>query len=136
MRRETWLSGVTMAAIEPSENWKPEAVLDQLREQAQASGTATAQVFLSPAEAGADIAETARTLVSDAAAGRERGSKAPSIGRVSTLAKSFSLTADPALFAVLARHPKIKAILPSTIEDIYPKPTKIVPSEPPKSAKP
>jgi hypothetical protein len=126
--------GVSMAAREPTANWKTQAVLDQLREQAQAGGTATAQVFLLPAEAGTNIAETVRDIVSNVAATAGAGPK-PSIGRVSDLAKSFSLTADPALFAALARHPKIKSILPSAIADIYPKPTKVVPVQPPKDPK-
>ena len=111
-------------ALEPKERWNTESVLAQLREQAKGSGTATAQVFLSGSEA--DAGEAARRVVSEVAGVLGAGSKPPAIGRVSTLAKSFSLTAEPAIFDALARNPRIKSILPSMISDIYPKPTKVV----------
>src|SRR5262249_57825250 len=67
-----------------------------------------------------------RWSCSEAAGAAGASSKPPAIGRVSNLAKSFSLTAEPAVFDGLARHPRIKSILPSEIADIYPKPTKVV----------
>jgi hypothetical protein len=111
-------------ALEPKERWSTESVLAELREQAKGSGTATAQVFLSGPEP--DIGEAARLVVSEVTGVRGAGSKPPAIGRVSTLAKSFSLTAEPAIFDALARNPRVKSILPSVIADIYPKPTKVV----------
>ncbi len=111
-------------AVEPKERWSRDSVLAELREQAKGSGTATAQVFLSGSES--DVGEAARQVVSDIAGAPGAGAKPPAIGRVSTLAKSFSLTAEPAVFDALASHPRIKSILPSAIPDIYPKPTKIV----------
>jgi hypothetical protein len=111
-------------ALEPKKRRSTESVLAVLREQAKGSGTATAQVFLYGSEP--DIGEAARQLVSAVARVPGAGSKPPAIGRVSTLAKSFSLTAEPAIFEALARNPRTKTILPSVISDIYPKPTKIV----------
>jgi len=111
-------------APETSDNWKPEAVLAELRKQAQGSGTAAAQVFLVGSETGTDIADTVHSAVRDAARDAGSQSSPPSIGRISTLAKSFSLVAEPAVFSALARHPKVKSILPSAIEDIYPKPVR------------
>jgi hypothetical protein len=119
--------GLVMAQ-EPSEKWRMESVLAQLREQAKGSGTVAAQVFLSGSES--DIGEVARRIVSEAARAAGVVSKPPSIGRVSTSAKSFSLTAEPAVFDALARHPRIKSILPSVIADIYPKPRKVVQDPP------
>ena len=111
-------------ALEPKEGWDTESVLAELRQQAKGNGTATAQVFLSGSEA--DIGEAARRVVSEVAGVSRASSTGPAIGRVSTLAKSFSLTAEPAIFDALARNPRIKSILPSVMSDIYPKPTKIV----------
>jgi hypothetical protein len=111
-------------ALEPRERWSTETVLAELREQAKGSGTATAQVFLSGSEV--DIGDVARLVVSEAAGRLGAGSTPPAIGRVSTLARCFSLTAEPAIFDALARNPRIKSILPSVISDIYPKPTKVV----------
>jgi hypothetical protein len=124
-RAELAVMGLVMAP-EHSEKWKTESVLAQLREQAKGSGTAAAQVFLSGSEPDPDIGEAARRIVSEAAVAAGAGSKPPSIGRVSGLAKSFSLTAEPAIFEALARDPRIKSILPSVIRDIYPSPTKVV----------
>jgi hypothetical protein len=112
-------------APETSENWKPETVLAELRRQAQATGTAAAQVFLTDAGTEADLADTVRRAVDEAAQAAGTASK-PSIGRISPLAKSFSLTAEPEVFAALVRHPGIKSILPSVVPDIYPKPVKVV----------
>src|SRR5215467_366225 len=123
MRRANVLTGATMGP-ETSKQWEPEAVLAELRKQAQASGTAAAQVFLAGSESESDLAGMVRAAVSDAARTAGSQSKPPSIGRISTLAKSFSLTAEPAVFAALARHPKVKSILPSAVADIYPKPVK------------
>ncbi len=130
-RTELAVIGLLMAP-EPSEKWKMELVLAQLHERAKGSGTVAAQVFLSGSEF--DIGEAARRIVSEAAGAAGAGSKPPSIARISTLAKSFSLTAEPAVFDALARHPRIKSILPSEIPDIYPKPRKVV-QDPPNDLK-
>lgn len=47
----------------------------------------------------------------------------PAIGKISRLAKSFSLTASPAIFSAIAERSEVKSILPSEIDDIYPKPS-------------
>jgi hypothetical protein len=130
-RAELAVIGLLMAP-KPSEKWKMESVLAQLHERAKGSGTVAAQVFLSGSES--DIGEAARRIVSEAAGTAGVRSKPPSIGRISTLAKSFSLTAEPAVFDALARHPRIKSILPSEIPDIYPKPRKVV-QDPPNDLK-
>jgi hypothetical protein len=118
-------------ALEPKEKWNTESVLAELRQQAKGSGTVAAQVFLSGSES--DVADAARQIVREAAGAAGTGAKPPAIGRVSNLAKSFSLTAEPAVFDALARNPRIKSILPSVISNIYPNPTKVVrdpPSDP------
>ena len=112
-------------APETSGKWDTKSVLGELREQAKQSGSAPAQVFLVGSEA--DVAEVAHRVVSEAATTARPGSKPPTIGRVSRLARSFSLTAEPSIFEALAQNPEVKSILPSVISDIYPKPTKVVP---------
>lgn len=110
----------------PSENWKMESVIEKLRAQARETGAVAAQVFLHGPDAGGDLRETARKLVNAASRADRAKLRAASIGRVSDLAKSFSLTADPEVFARLAEEPSVKAILPSQIDEVYPKPVKIV----------
>jgi hypothetical protein len=119
---------------QPSVNWTMESVLARLREQARGSGTVAANVFLSGPESGTEMKEVVRQAVNEAAAAAGPGTRRPEIGRVSDMAKSFSLTAEPAVFAALARNPRVKSILPSVIPDIYPKPTKDI-RDPPKNTK-
>jgi hypothetical protein len=114
-----------LAAEKPSKEWEIKRVLDELRAQARERGVVTAQVFLHDTflhDAAGDLAQAARNLLAAAGASTDKAS----IGRVSNLAKSFSLTASPDVFAALARLPAVKAILPSQIDDVYPKPTRIV----------
>jgi hypothetical protein len=114
---------VIMPVPDPSMQWQKDTVVEQLRAQSQGSGSVAAQVFLHGDAGSEDLAKAARDLV-DAASAKAKAQA--SIGRVSNLAKSFSLTASPDVFAVLAKHPAVKAILPKHIEDSYPRPTKII----------
>jgi hypothetical protein len=99
-----------------TENWSIDQVLGELGEQARETGVVPAQVFLG---SGGDVARTAVELVNLAAGAA--GASTPKMGRVSNLARSFALTAAPAVFAALARDPRVKSILPSNIKDIYPR---------------
>jgi hypothetical protein len=109
----------------PSSEWDKKAVVERLRAQSKGSKPVAAQVFLSGDKAGGNLSELAQELVK-AATSKAAGKDKPAVGRVSNLAKSFSLTAHPDVFAALANDPAVKSILPSEIEDIYPKPVKIV----------
>jgi hypothetical protein len=107
--------------------WDIEPVLERLRSEARVSGSAAAQVFLQGDAAGPNLAETVHGLI-DTAKAKSGLRKAPAtIGRISALPKSFLLTAPPEIFETLAQLPSVKTILPAAIEDIFPKPTKIVP---------
>jgi hypothetical protein len=110
----------------PSSEWDKKAVVERLRAQSKGSKPVAAQVFLSGDKAGGNLSELAQELVKAAASKAAGESQPASVGRVSNLAKSFSLTAHPDVFAALANDPAVKSILPSEIEDIYPKPVKIV----------
>jgi hypothetical protein len=99
--------------------------LSELGEQARGSGKAPAQVFVTGDD---DIGKVAEDLVAAAAA--LAGVEAPRISRVSKLAKSFSLTAEPALFEKLAGDRRVKSILPSVVPDIHPRPLGPLPGKP------
>ena len=115
-----------MAPAAPPPDWDKKAVVDRLRAHAKGSEPVAAQVFLHGDEDGGNLSEVAHKLVDAAASAVSDESKKAAIGHVSRLAKSFSLTAHPDVFAALARDPAVKSILPSEIDDIYPKPTRIV----------
>jgi hypothetical protein len=94
-------------------------VLAKLRDQAKRSGgVATAQVFLFPTET--DVNEAARQIVDEVSSMTPK-TVLSSIGRISPLAKSFSLTAEPGIFEALANNPRVKSILPSLGSNIYPR---------------
>lgn len=107
-----------------SKEWQIDRVIDQLRALAGGDKPVAAQVFLHGDDKAADLAQKVRDLVDDAR--KSAKAESASIGHVSDLAKSFSLTAKPDVFAALAKHPAVKAILPEHIEDIFPRPTKII----------
>jgi len=115
-----------MANVTPSENWEMDTVIDELRARAKRGEAVAAQVFLHGTQAGDDLGEFAQKLVGAASAVHGGKAHKASIGRVSNLAKSFSLRADPEVFVRLAKEPSVKAILPSQIDDVYPKPVKMV----------
>lgn len=100
--------------------WTKSAVLKELCEQAGPSGTVKAQIFLTEDVAG-DLANAVEHLVETAQ--RKAGERTvATIGKVHQLAKSFSIEATPNVLAAIADDPVVKAILPSEIADIYPKP--------------
>ncbi|WP_337660285.1 hypothetical protein [Anderseniella sp. Alg231-50] len=104
--------------------WQKETVVEEMRRQALPDRPPTAQVFL---EASVEVdsnsmEEFARKMVEDAAAKSHTQAAESHIGKLHPLAKSFSVTADPEVFAEIAKSPSVKSILPSEIHDIYPKP--------------
>src|SRR4051794_34491152 len=114
----------SMPSENPSKDWQIDTVVKQLRSQAGASDRVAAQGFLHEDQVSGDLSSTASKLVSEAST--EADVKGASIGRVSTLAQSFSLIANPDVFAALAKHAAVKAILPEQIEDVFPRPTRII----------
>jgi len=113
-----------MPAPDSSKQWQIDTVIDQLRAQSGGNKPVAAQVFLHGDDKPVNLVQKVRDLVDAACKSANAGSA--SIGRVSDLAKSFSLTANPDIFAILAKHPAVKAILPEQIEDVFPRPTRIV----------
>ncbi|MFN3685323.1 hypothetical protein [Salinarimonas sp.] len=105
-------------------SWDPPAVIAALRRQAQTSpdGTVSVQVFLTQAVAPDAVADCARHIVGgacDAIGAREGRAQ---VGRVSRIARSFTLQAAPSLIERVIGDERVSAVLPSQIDDIRPKP--------------
>lgn len=103
-------------------DWSLESVLEALERTAGPDGRASAVVFLNDDVDRKTFDVTVENLVRDALAESGLTCEQPTIERTSRLAKSFSLLASPALFSAIAKRPEVKSILPSEIDDIYPKP--------------
>jgi hypothetical protein len=115
-----------MEADMSGSEWDIKPVIERLRSEARVSGSAAAQVFLQSDAAGTNLTETVQGLIDTAKAKAGLRKASATIGMISPLSKSFSLTAAPEIFETLAQSPSVKTILPAAIEDIFPKPTKIV----------
>lgn len=107
-----------------SSRWEMENVIETLRQQSNVDQPPTAQVFLDESvevdtKSFPDLAQQILDTAS-AKLGKSVGIK--KIGKLHLLAKSFSVTADPDVFAEISKSPSVKSILPSEISDIYPKP--------------
>ena len=119
--------GMDVDTSQGSTIWDKDNVLRLLRLQTATDGRVAAQIFLKDLGDGSEpLTETASRLVRQAETAASDKSVS-SIGRVSALAKSFSLTATPEVFSALAANSQVKTILPSAIDDVYPKPVRILP---------
>jgi hypothetical protein len=111
-------------ANESSPDWSTASVVARLRASAAPGKPVRAQVFLHDDVAADDLAAAVQNLVTTAEQ-KAGAQKTPvEVGKIHGLAKSFSITADPDVVAAIAEMPAVKAILPSEIDDIYPKPVK------------
>src|SRR5580698_2033719 len=93
-----------------SDPWSIDEVVGKLRGQVGADGRAGAHVFLDDT-AGDDLAASASRLVKAAYRGTRGGNKI-----------------DIGSIGQLGRQPGVRAILPSEIDDVYPKPVKRTPA--------
>jgi hypothetical protein len=104
-----------------SPEWTIGNVLKEPRAKAKPGEGVSVQVFL-------NIADDQVPAVVQDIVGRVKDrvkSKVPlALGKVHRLAKSFPVTADPETMAAIAASPAVKTILPSEIENIYPRPVK------------
>jgi hypothetical protein len=98
-----------------------EGLRRQLRQKAAPGEGVAAQVFFDGSVPPDRLAETANAAMQQAAA---RTGRKPSlrIGKVHPLANSVSVRGDPDLIADLMEHNQVTSVLPSEIDDIYPKP--------------
>ena len=111
-----------------SPQWTIGNVLKELRAKAKPGEGVSAQVFLKDHVADDQVA----AVVEDIIAAVKKHAKTQGrveLGKIHRMAKSFSITADPDTVAAIAQSPAVKTILPSQIEDIYPKPVKRKSSE-------
>ncbi len=104
-------------------DWGLAAVLETLERTAGSDGQASAVVFLQNDVDRKTLDDTVADIVDEAILESGRTCEQPAIGKISRLAKSFSLTASPAIFSAIAERSEVKSILPSEIDDIYPKPS-------------
>jgi hypothetical protein len=103
--------------------WSAKRVREMLEQNAAGSGQASANVFFHDSVSADQLSDAAQQAVAQAAKrlGRPATLK---VGLVHRLAKSVSVKGDPALIAELSNLENVKAILPSEINDIYPKPVR------------
>jgi hypothetical protein len=115
-------------ADDPSPDWSKASVVARLRERAGPGEAVRAQVFLHDSVAADDLIGTVENLVQTAKQQASLGKHPVEVGKIHRLAKSFSIKADPDFVATLAALPAVKSILPSEIDDIYPKPVRRSPA--------
>jgi hypothetical protein len=106
--------------IRSSEEWSTDKVRDALKKAAAESGQASANIFFEPSVSAEQLPEAARTAIDKASA--KTGTSKPTIERIHRLSRSVSVRGDPDTIAEMARAENVKAILPSEIDDIYPRP--------------
>lgn len=108
---------------ETSEEWGRERVREALKKSASLKGgQAVANVFFGESVSAAELTSAAEKALEAASA--KTGAPKPEINRIHRLAKSVSVTGDPDTIAELANVSGVQAVLPSEIEDIYPRPVK------------
>jgi hypothetical protein len=114
-----------MTEDKPSMEWSPEAVRRQLKKTAaeRAEGSVNAQVFFDESVSADYLPKAAERAITEAAA-RVGRSACVKVSRVHKLANSVSVIGDPDVIAELVTVSPVKTVLPSEIEDIYPKPTR------------
>lgn len=112
-----------MPARKPPPDWSRRGVRKQLKEQAKETGAVAAQVFFRDSISADRLSDTARTLI-DAAAKRLGRRQAVAVGKVHSLAKSVSVKGDPEVIAELGKAAEVRTVLPSSVDDVYPKPLK------------
>jgi hypothetical protein len=106
--------------------WSIDEVVGRLRGQTGTDGRAAAHVFLDDA-AGENLAASARRLVNAARRGAG-GQGTIEIGPIRQLSRSFAVRATPDMIGRLGRQPGVRAVLPSQIDDILPRPVRQSPA--------
>jgi hypothetical protein len=107
-----------------SSEWSAHDIRKKLELGAAGTGRVSANVFFRDTVSADQLSAAAHDAIEQAA--KRLGCSAPdvSVGRVHRLAKSVSVNGDPALIAELSNAGTVKTILPSEINDIYPKPVR------------
>lgn len=113
-----------MKGDNPSKKWG--AVRRQLRRRTDGLGDVSAQIFFDDSIPADRLVEEARAAVNTASK-RIRATGIVSFGKVHKLAKSVAVRGDPEVIAALEGLDAVKAVLPSEIDDIFPRPVKTKP---------
>lgn len=103
-------------AITPSSEWTVENVLNTLQHKADAGKEPAMEVFLKSSLP----AERLTNVYTDIVSGVEPGHAV--VGNLRRMARSFSVKGDMSALSQIAHHSDVEAVLPSEIDDIYPKP--------------
>lgn len=111
-----------MSEPETSSEWTVKEVLDKLRTQTKPGAAAKLHVFLKDGVAPDRLETVARDMLS--AAKVKTGAVEAALGSIHRLARSFSVEADLPTLEALASNKDVRAILPSEVEDVYPKPVR------------
>lgn len=101
--------------------WGFEGVKAQLQKKAAANGTASAQVFFQERVGADDLGLAIMQAIRNVTSRRSSQSDI-AIGRINRLSKSVAVRGDVDTIADLLNEQNVKAVLPSEIDDIYPKP--------------
>src|SRR4051812_2435234 len=105
-----------------SSEWSREEIRKKLERRATATGNVSANVFFEDVVSADNLPSAMKDAIQQAAKRLGRAVSDVSVERVHRLAKSVSVKGDPALIAELSNAVTVKTILPSEIEDVYPKP--------------
>jgi hypothetical protein len=111
-----------------SREWSAESIRKMLKEKASPTEGVAANVFFHESVPSAQLAEVAQQAIEQAAKRVGRAARVK-VGKVHQLAKSVSVKGDPDIIAELQNVAGVKSILPSEIDDIYPKPVRQKPVE-------
>jgi hypothetical protein len=107
----------------PSDEWSAERIRAMLKEKASPTEGVAANIFFGASVPGDQLADAAQQAI-EAAAKRVGSSAQVKVGKVHQLAKSVSVKGDPDVIAELQNVAGVKSVLPSEIDDIYPKPVR------------
>lgn len=106
-----------MPDVNSSSQWTTAQTLEDLRRQASAGLTPSAQVFVHESVSPADFESKVKELIDGSGL-----TEIVTIGSLHRLARSFSVQGSVDSIERIASSSDVQAVLPSQIEDIYPTP--------------
>jgi hypothetical protein len=101
----------------PSPSWATEEVLEQLEKTTPPGQAVSAQVFLADTVSTEELPAVARQIVEAAERSAGKSSRPTEIGKIHRLARSFSVKAASAVIRQMSSLGRVKAVLPSEIEE-------------------
>ncbi len=109
--------------VESSPQWRPEAVLRRLKDEASDGQPVSAQVFMSDSVSPDEIVQKAHEIVNAATSKAGLSADSARVGNILILSKSFSVTTgNPDIFKSIASSHEVKSIIDSKQDDIFPRP--------------